>query len=64
MAVRKAGLGRGLDSLIPEHSIRKKPENNEQKRHGFDIIMQQLNPIGNSREKILMKMHCWNYQNP
>lgn len=31
MAVRKAGLGRGLDSLIPEHSIRKKPENNEQK---------------------------------
>ena len=26
MAVRKAGLGKGLDSLIPEHSVRRKAE--------------------------------------
>jgi len=31
MAVRKAGLGKGLDSLIPEHSVRRKAEKTEQK---------------------------------
>ena len=31
MAVRKAGLGKGLDSLIPEHSERRKAEKTEKK---------------------------------
>ena len=50
MAVRKAGLGRGLDSLIPEHSIRKKPENNEQKPEKKDFLL-KITDIEPNREQ-------------
>ena len=39
MAVRKAGLGKGLDSLIPEHSVRKKQESQEQKQEKNDFLL-------------------------
>ena len=60
MAVRKAGLGKGLDSLIPEHSVRRKAEKTEQKPEKNEI----LNQTENSRGNILMKMRCWNCQIP
>lgn len=50
MAVRKAGLGRGLDSLIPEHSIRKKTENNEQKPEKKDFLL-KITDIEPNREQ-------------
>ena len=50
MAVRKAGLGRGLDSLIPEHSIRRKAENNEQKPAKNDLFL-KITDIEPNREQ-------------
>ena len=57
MAVRKAGLGKGLDSLIPEHSVRRKAEKTEQKPEKNELLLK-------SRGNILMKMRCWNCQIP
>ena len=39
MAVRKAGLGKGLDSLIPEHSVRRKAEKTEQKPEKNELLL-------------------------
>ena len=39
MAVRKAGLGKGLDSLIPEHSVRRKVEKTEQKPEKNELLL-------------------------
>ena len=61
MAVRKAGLGKGLDSLIPEHSVRRKAEKTEQKPEKNELL---LNQTENSRGNILMKMRCWNCRIP
>ena len=61
MAVRKAGLGKGLDSLIPEHSVRRKAEKTEQKPEKNELL---LKITENSRGNILMKMRCWNCQIP
>ena len=65
MAVRKAGLGKGLDSLIPEHSVRRKAEKTEQKPEKNELLLKitDIEPE-NSRGNILMKMRCWNCQIP
>ena len=39
MAVRKAGRGKGLDSLIPEHSVRRKAEKTEQKPEKNELLL-------------------------
>ena len=65
MAVRKAGLGKGLDSLIPEHSVRRKAEKTEQKPEKNELLLKITdNQTENSRGNILMKMRCWNCRIP
>mgnify|MGYP000855627334 FL=1 len=64
MAVRKAGLGKGLDSLIPEHSVRRKAEKTEQKPEKNELLLKITDIEPNSRGNILMKMRCWNCQIP
>ena len=64
MAVRKAGLGKGLDSLIPEHSVRRKAEKTEQKPEKNELLLKITDIEPNSRGNILMKMRCWNCRIP
>ena len=49
MAVRKAGLGKGLDSLIPEHSVRRKAEKTEQKPEKNELLL-KITDIEPNRE--------------
>ena len=50
MAVRKAGLGKGLDSLIPEHSVRRKAEKTEQKPEKNELLL-KITDIEPNREQ-------------
>ena len=50
MAVRKAGLGKGLDSLIPEHSVRRKAEKTEQKPEKNELLL-KITDIEPNRER-------------
>ena len=57
MAVKRNGLGKGLDSLIPT-----KAENNIKKEKSVSAEEKKAENYGeinvaNSREKILMKLH-------
>lgn len=66
MAVRKAGLGKGLDSLIPEHSVRRKAEKTEQKPEKNELLLKitDIEPNREQPRKHLMKMRCWNCRIP
>ena len=48
MPVKKSGLGKGLDSLIPNKTVKEESASQQKIK---------LNQIGISRGKILMKMH-------
>ena len=50
MAVRKAGLGKGLDSLIPEHSVRRKAEKTDQKPEKNELLL-KITDIEPNREQ-------------
>ena len=52
MAVKKTGLGKGLDSLIPASPVKKKVEKET-------AALLQAKPV----VKNLMRMHSWNYRN-
>ena len=59
MAARKGGLGKGLDSLIADKvSEGSHPELSVEKKADMMVPISKVD----SRERILMKMHCWNYQ--
>ena len=63
MAVKRKGLGKGLDSLIPENKSVKpavKPEKAEESVKTGEQML-KINQIENSRENILKKTHCWNW---
>ena len=69
MAVKKKGLGKGLDSLIPEKSnkpLAKEPaEEKRESESGSGIQMMKINmvePNRDQRVKSLMKMQFLNWQ--
>ena len=68
MATKKAGLGKGLDSLITNKVAPTKPaettaQKDEKVIEGILMDIKKVEPTANSHVRILMKMLCLNYQN-
>ena len=73
MAVKKSGLGKGLDSLIKDNSSVKKTaaantssENRAEEMKSGEQMMKinMVEPNRDQQEKNSKKMHCWNWQTP
>ena len=65
MAVKRGGLGKGLDSLIPDHKTvktteKKKPEVEEKKEGEQLVNINKVEQTMSSQEDILKKIHYWN----
>ena len=64
--VKKSGLGKGLDSLIPSAGAKKSnPAKSEVKKEVVvEKVVKKEEVMLNSLVKILMRMHFWNWQIP
>ncbi len=69
MAGKRGGLGKGLDSLIPEHKSAKQSikeekklekETETQKSGEIKVPINKVKRTKNSREEILRRIHFWN----
>lgn len=65
MAVKKSGLGKGLDSLIPKQNAKNEEKKEEKtvvqtvvKKEEIKLKVTEIEPTENSRGKSLMKMRC------
>ena len=64
MAVKKKGLGKGLDSLIPDNKPIKTVSSNNDSSEDDDLksgaqMMKMLSQTETNLGKNLRKMHCW-----